>query len=260
MISSSVRQEPGSHVPSSRLEQLLRPLMGLAGMMLFAAGVVSAFIVHDGLTTTALLAAAFALVVTSYAGPYITRIKFREFELDIERIKEAIQQVEGEVNKVLNELGGVSREYADVRRSMLPGGARTVQMERELLRMIRLCRTANLSPDQLREYFNSGEMGDRILVLAAMKENPDLRDFELVIEAIENYSKPFDHDRFLVLASEMLSDLDRGQRDRLRDVINRQRDAGRIKSGMARWFTTERILKLMADQDDGEGLGVPKMG
>ncbi|MCA1680522.1 MAG: hypothetical protein LC777_17020 [Actinobacteria bacterium] len=79
-----------------------------------------------------------------------------------------------------------------------------------------------------------------------MKAHPDLRNADLILRAVEHPLKPFDHDRFMVLAAEELRNLDEGHRRKLREVIEDQRAAGKIKQRHVRWATSERLLRLMA--------------
>lgn len=210
----------------------------LAGLI---CGTVAAFLNKDGVATAALLAAGFALLFLGYLGPYITKIKFRDFEAELARVREAAAQT-------IATLQEVARSYEQVRARMKPGGERDRQMEFVMREAERAARAGLVSASEVAEAFQTNDRGERIWVLGAMRGDPTLRDFDIVLQAIEHPGAVgFDQDRFLVLAAEMLPELDAEQMQRLREVIERQRgEGGRIEQDMVRWATSERLLRLIA--------------
>lgn len=241
---------PGTPKPDS-LEPLLRALLVTSGIVLLVAGVLAAFGVRDGVATAALIAAGFALVFVGYFGQRITRIRVRDFEAEMERVEKKVtatlQVIENKARQTMNQLEEVARSYEATRATWSPGGNRDAEMERQVTAAMRLARSMKWNRDDVEGMFNRNNRGDRILVLAAMKENPELRDFDMVLRAIEKPHAGFDQDRFLVLACEMIGELDgeqhRDQREKLRRVVERQRE--KWGADKARWFTSGRLLVLL---------------
>jgi hypothetical protein len=231
----SIEPEHPSTPADELVDARMRVLLSALGAGLLATGVVAAFVADDGVTTAALMAAGFALVFLGYLGRYITHIRFREFEAELVSLQRRVT----ETVDALENLEAVARRYETIRADMTPGAFRDDALEAQLAEAMTHATRNKPTPSQL------GEL-DRIAVLGAMKAHPDLRDPELVLHAIEKFDHPFDHDRFLVLAAEMLYQLDTDQRQRLRDLIERQRSDGTIKPHHVRWATSERLLRLMA--------------
>jgi hypothetical protein len=231
------------------LGTVLRFMIALSGIALLVCGAVAAFMVVDGVATAALVTAGFALLFLSYVGRYITRIRFRDFEADLEHFREktvaSLQAVEDKAAEVASNLQEVGRSYEDIRATMAAGGMRDVQMERQVADAMRLAIARRMSPDEVKTLFHSNDTGDRILALAAMKADPDVRDFQIILEAIEQPRSPFEQDRFLLLASEHLGNLDAEERRQLREAVEQQIEGKRIRSGKARWFTSQRLFELL---------------
>ena len=49
----------------------------------------------------------------------------------------------------------------------------------------------------------------------------------------------------MLIACEILGDLDAEERRQLRETVEHLRETGRIKPDMARWFTSERLFRLL---------------
>ena len=67
-----------------------------------------------------------------------------------------------------------------------------------------MARTGVIDIQTVRDFLRSGDLGDRIIALGVMRVHPELRDFDLVAEAIDNPHRGFDQDRLRVVAAEML--------------------------------------------------------
>jgi hypothetical protein len=232
------------------LEGRLRLISGALGFAVLVSGVVAAFLSKEGLATASLLAAGFALLFLGYLGPYITKIKFGDLEAELERFHEKAVQtlstVDERAAQTLSTLDEVARSYESIRASMEPGGERTQQMEEVLWTAEQLARAGKISSNEIAQAFRTNEKGKRIWVLGAMKGDPELRDFEIVLQAIEDPHAGFDQDRFLLLAGEMLPTLGVRDRRRLREAIERQKGpGGEIKKGRARWLTAQHLIALL---------------
>lgn len=224
-------------------------MIALIGIALVACGAIAAFMAKDGAATAALVAAGFGLLFISYLGQYITKVKFRDFEAELDHFREetvaSLQVVQDKATEAVHKLEEVSRSYESIRAAMMPGGTRDAQMERAVAAAMRLVVANRMSPDEVKARFDTRDEGDRILVLAAMKADPDLRDFQIILEAIRQPRSPFEQDRFMLIASEILGDLDAEERRRLRETVEHLRETGQIKPEMARWFTSERLFQLL---------------
>jgi hypothetical protein len=224
-------------------------MIALSGMALVVCGAVAAFIVKDGVATAALVAAGFGLLFVSYLGQYVTRVRFHDFEAELDHFREkavaSLQVVEDRAAEAVSKLEEVSRSYESIRATMIPGGTRDTQMEDAVAAAMRLVRTSRISPEEVKKLFHANGEGDRILVLAAMRVDPDLRDFEVILEVIQRPRSPFEQDRFMLLACEILGNLTADERSRLRETVEHLRETGRIKPNMARWFTSERLFRLL---------------
>jgi hypothetical protein len=230
-------------------EIMLRFMIAVVGIALVTCGVITALMDKDGVATAALLAAGFGLLFISYLGQYITKVKFRDFEAELDHFREeavtSLQMVQEMAAEAVSKLEEASRSYESIRAAMTPGGMRDAQMERVVAAAMRLVIANRMSPDEIKERFDSHDEGDRILVLAAMKTDPGLRDFQIILEAIRQPRSPFEQDRFMLIACEILGDLDAEQRLRLRETVGHLRETGRIKPNMARWYTSERLFRLL---------------
>jgi hypothetical protein len=79
----------------------MRILHGGLGLALMVVGSVAALQIEDGVLTASFLAAGLALMVVGYLGPYITRIKIKEFEAELERgVRRFREGVETELESV----------------------------------------------------------------------------------------------------------------------------------------------------------------
>lgn len=219
--------------------------IGAVGAALVPVAAVGAFRGMEGLSVAALLATGFALVFVGYLGKYIRSLKFREFEAHLGELSETALRVRQAAEAAIGSLDDVARSYVETRAAMSPGGDRDDAMSAELTRGMRRFRTGAPDAEEIARRARSDDEGDRIAVLAAMRVNPDLWDFESVLYAIEHYRKPFELDRFLLLAADMKHRLNPEQRSRLRAAVEKLRADGHIKQTQIRWLSSERLLKLL---------------
>jgi hypothetical protein len=145
----------------------------------------------------------------------------------------------------------VAEAYEQVRATLEPGPARTIQMERLLARTRREAGELDLDPEQTRELFLKGGEGDRIRALGLMQGDESIRDFDVVLEGIRYSQSAFEQYHALRLGRQMLPELDSDQRLKLRGALEQQRAAGEhIQPGSDRWYLSGQIL---ADLDPGHG-------
>jgi hypothetical protein len=123
--------------------------------------------------------------------------------------------------------GGSARErldryaeaYEELRAGDAPGHDRTQRMTRITAEARALARTKRLSCDEVRELLASGSDGERVIALSIAQDQPDKRLFDLVDAAIRDSRSAFEQYHALGAASEVLADLDPGQRVRLRETL-----------------------------------------
>jgi len=122
----------------------------------------------------------------------------------------------------------VARSYEDALREIAPGRDR-------LLKFVELWQDARsrakewrIGPEELRRMFDEGSDSERIVALALMMERPELRDLELVLQAIGDSHSGFEQYRALMVAQQLIPSLTNPQARRLREAIEEQEGAGGI--------------------------------
>jgi hypothetical protein len=229
-----------------------RVAIGAVGVALVPAAAVGAIRDMEGLSVASLLATGFALIFVGYLGKYIRSLKFREFEAHLGELSQAAQELKGDVRRVqqaadvaIRGLDDVARSYVETRAAMSPGGDRDDEMSADLTNGMLRFRQEPPNPQDIARRARSDDQGDRIAVLAALRANPELWDFDSVLYAIEHYKKPFDLDRFLLLAADMKHKLNAEERHQLRVAVEKLRTEGRIRPTQIRWLSSERLLRLL---------------
>ncbi|TML89109.1 MAG: hypothetical protein E6G06_15100 [Actinobacteria bacterium] len=243
-----------------RLTRGLRLALGVFGCGFAVAGVASAFVGTGDASTAVLVSAGTAVMFVAYLGPYITHIKFQQFEADLEAIRqtavrevrtvkdEAVQTVQSVKNEALESvrlLQESARSFEGLRTTMPGGGERDIEFDKQLRQAEAQAREGRINTEQVAEWLATKTPGNRILALGAMRGDPRLLDFDQILDVIDDPHGGFDQDRFLLLVAEMIPQLNDHQRLRLRRVIEHQRSSGEIKPQRIRWLTSERILRLL---------------
>lgn len=228
-----------------KLDFRIRLVLIIAGIALIAGGVVLAFRNGNGVSTAAILSAGFALAFMAYVGRYLTTIRFRDFEATIDRVEARLDKVGTKAIETAQNLENLAAKYDSVKTSMASGGERDAKLEKILDEAERRARNGQITHERIAQLAKEEDKGSRIEMLGYMKGNPNLRDPEIVFNAIANPHTGFDQDRFLVLAGEMLHNMDETQRHRLKEIIVQQQTYGEIKPTRIRWLTAERLLRLI---------------
>jgi hypothetical protein len=147
------------------------------------------------------------------------------------------------------ELNNYAREYERIRHDMPSGSARTIRLSALVSRIMALAEQAKLKPEELKEKFESGKEGDRIVALAISRVLPDPRNFEMVAEGIDKSKSPFDQYQALRAVEEMFPLLDAKQKQQLEKVLTRQRSGleGTFinRSDMSRWNLSGSLLDAL---------------
>jgi hypothetical protein len=156
---------------------------------------------------------------SSHICPLRTSIKYKDIALELSHLQRAfVQEVRTEgdeaIDRVRSEeepaiatvrnLRGIAESYDTLRSRIPAGGRREVELEKTLKTAERVARTGVIDIQTVRDFLRTGDLGDHIIALGVMRVHPELRDFDLVAEAIDNPHRGFDQDRLRVLAAEML--------------------------------------------------------
>ena len=83
-----------------------------------------------------------------------------------------------------------------------------------------------------------------------MQARPEWRNFDAVLAAVKDARSAFEQYHAMLLAEEMLDDLDAGQRQRLGEVIRGERGL-RFRRDGYRWSLSERILVSLGKRSGG---------
>ncbi len=148
------------------------------------------------------------------------------------------------------ELENLAREYEELRERNPSNGARTLEMQSLWARMQALAPEAHLSPQEVLAYLTSQEDGKRILGLAVALLSPEPEYFDALLPMIDASHSAFEQNRALYVAEALVPKLNRTQREKLRNVINNQRNYDPaqhrwIAPGIDRDYISRRILQVL---------------
>ncbi len=231
---------------NQKLDLVIRLLLIIAGIALIVSGVTLAFRNGNGVSTAALLAAGFALAFMAYVGHHLTSIRFRDFEATMDRVQARLDRVGTKADETAQSLESLASRYNAAMTDIAPGGERDSALEEILADAENDARAGKVTKKFIAELAKQKDDPlSRIRMLGYMKGDPALRDPEIVFDVIANPNTGFDQDRFLLLAGEMLHNLDDEQRRKLKEVILQQQAHGQIKRTRIRWLTAERLLRLI---------------
>lgn len=184
---------------------------------------------------------------TAEAEKQSTSIGEREKAQQVNKQLQEIYVSRIPVSKRREELEKLAQEYEELRKRTPPGDARTLAMQSLWGRMQALTPEAHLSPQEVLAYLTSQEDGKRILGLAAALLSPEPEYFDALLPMIDASHSAFEQNRALYVAEALVPKLNRTQREKLRNVINNQRNYDEaqhrwIKPGIDRDRISRRIL------------------
>jgi hypothetical protein len=226
----------------------------LLGMAIFGAGVAAVFGTENGTGAAALLAIGAGFFVFAVLGDRVQSLEFGGVNLTIRDLarqtftlaKEAEQRGEDETAERLRAVGralqGLATEYRRLRSSMRAGGERTGALEHVMTEARRLSRSEEFEPVDVATWFDQGTAEARITALGLMQGNPDVRDFEAALDAIEDPHSAFEQYHGLKLAEMMIPDLTRGQQAQLAHIVKRCLRSFRVRRDSDRRQCAEGIL------------------
>jgi len=248
---------------SSPFQVWLRLLLGLLGAGSFGAGVAAVFVTENGTGTGVLITFGGILLVLALLGDRIESFEFGGSKLKLRAAAaekfalaedsehrgdtETAARLRAEARALLEAAGPIAADYRTVRGSMPAGRARTMALERIVARARRLAAEQSFEPDEVIRWLRDGSDEERITALAMMQAKPTLRDFDAVVAAIKDSRSAFEQYHAMLLAEQMLGNLDAAQRQRLVEVIKGARGL-RFRRDADRWKVSERILARMSER------------
>jgi hypothetical protein len=246
-----------SLAPKRDRDGRFRAVLAVVGAVLLVTGAAAVFATDNEVGTAALLATGAALAALAYGGERVTRFSAGGVELELARasaLEEAatVAEARGEPalaeelrSRALRSLREVAGRYDEVRQSLPSGAERTRRMERILSDTRKQARTTTPTAADIRALFD-GDDGDRIAALGAMYEHAELRDFELLIDALERSRSAFEQYHTLRLMEDLVANLDETQQTRLKQALLAQHEQpGRIGPRSDRRAISERLLRKL---------------
>lgn len=269
--------EPGIQLPPGKWRgPFSRPVelaVLVVGVGLVAAGAVAVFTTRNDAGTAALLAVGTVFVALAIVGDRIQTIKYRELEIMLverhaelagRRVELAFRaatalesagkteeatRVREEALEELQELRSIGMNYVATRSTMPSGWERTMKMERDFDKARQQARMKPPSHEQL-ERLLRGDDGERITALAAMKERPDVRDFDRLLGVIQDWRSPFEHYHAMDIAIDMIPQLTAEQKDELGRTVQSERR--RFGGDRSRYNVADRIESAIRRHPAGD--------
>jgi hypothetical protein len=236
----------------------LRLVLGLLGAGSFGAGMLAVFVSDNGTGTGVLLAFGGLVLVVALLGSRIEAFEFGGTKLRLraaaaerfilaeqsDRLGEPAEadRLRAQARALLDAAGPIAAEYRLVRDSMPAGRERTHRMEEVVDRARRLAEEQPLDAGEVAQWLREGSNEERVTALAMMQATPRLRDFDLMLAAIEHPRSAFEQYHAMRLATQMLDELDQHQRRRLTGVVRAVRGL-RFRRDAGRWRLSEEILE-----------------
>jgi hypothetical protein len=242
---------------SSAFTPGLRLILGGLGAASFGVGILALFVSENGTGTGVLIAFGGAVLVIGLLGDRIESFEFGGTKLRLrsaaaERFalaEEAERQGDSgeadrlrlEAQALLDAAGPVAADYHSLRTTMRPGPDRTRALEVVVAQARRLAKEGSFDAAEVARWLREGSDEERITALGMMQAKAELRDFDATVMAIEHSRSAFEQYHAMLLAVEMVDDLDANQRHQLAEVVNRAR--GRFRADSDRWLLSEEILR-----------------
>jgi hypothetical protein len=246
----------------------LRLVLGLLGAGSFGVGVLAVFRTENGSGTAVLLVFGGGLLVLALLGNRIESLEFggaklrlraaaaRRFALAEESEQRGdtteAARLRAEAQALLEAAGPIAADYRSVRHSMRSGPERTRALEEVVDRARRLAAEQPFDRAEVARWLADGTDEERVTALGMMQENPQLRDFDAMVAAIEDAGTAFEQYHALLLATRMVDDLDREQRRRLAAAVEGVRGF-RFRRDASRWRLSEEILRRLSQDDQPSG-------
>ena len=237
--------------------------MGIAS---FIAGAVAVFVTENGPGATALLTIGAVLTVFGTMGERIESLEFGNAKLRLRAAAaakyeqaEAVEQegdaetaeaLRAQARALLEAADPLAARYATVRAASRSGPERTRAMEQVVADARRQAAAQDFDPGEVARWLREGNDERRVVALAMMEERAELRDLDLVLEAIAHPHSAFEQYHALKVAAAMVDDLDASQRRRVADAIRREQRGLRFRYDSDRWRLSEHVLQRLSETPD----------
>ena len=178
--------------------------VAFAGIALLATGAVAVFVSDNTTGTAALVAAGLALVVIATFGDRIESLEGAGLKLQLAAASQFAAATEaeaaGDVDKaarlradgraLLETARSIASEYSTIRATEESGWERTARMDDLVRQASPLAKGA--SPTAVRQLFDSGDEGSRVVALGMMATDPALADIDAIQDAIRFSKSAFE--------------------------------------------------------------------
>jgi hypothetical protein len=180
-----------------------------------------------------------------------------EKQSEVRKVRREMQEVyvsKVPANEVREELELLGDQYKEVRRRMESGVNRTYEMSSIVGRMRSLAAQVQFSMEEIKDYLQSEDEGKRLLGTALVpKSSEDINYFEPVLQIIDNPKSAFEQYHALRVMERMAPHLNKTQKQKLHEVLYKQRDYNPAKNQWLerdsdRWIISERILSVIGEQ------------
>lgn len=235
----------------------LRSLTALMGAGSFGLGTLAVFATQNGTGAAALIVFGGVSLLLALLGSGIESLEFggatlriRAAAADTFALAEeserrgdiaTARELRAEARALLDAAGPIADDYSSVRSSMPAGDSRTLAMEEVIARARRLAEEQPFESAEVLRWLRDGTEEQRITALAMMQARPELRNFEATLAAITHPRTPFEQFHAMLLALQMIDELDREQARRLAETVEAQRGI-RFRKDSGRALLREKIL------------------
>jgi CHAT domain len=157
-------------------------------------------------------------------------------------------QLREQAGALLEAAEPIASEYRNARLSMPEGRERTRAMESIMDRARELAGQGAFQPSEIISWLRDGSDEQRIIALAMMQAQPTLREFDALLATIKDPRSAFEQYHAMLLAKQMLDDLDVEQRQSLAEVLKDEQsmrfpfDRGRRRLSQAILDSSETYL------------------
>jgi hypothetical protein len=177
-------------------------------------------------------------------------------ESDQQQVRVLRYQAERQLGTLERDLGQVpewltyyAREYEQLRRTMPRGSERTFAMNTVVARIRAVAGQQGFVPEDVRNQWNKGSDGHRVVALALLSVSPYPECLDLILEGIKKSRSAFEQYHALRVAELVVPSLTSEQKPQLRDAIEDQQSGGESKylipENRDRYQLSNKILRAL---------------
>lgn len=245
------------------LDTRKRQIVSVAlGLSLLALGTVSTFLTSNGAGSAALIAGGTVLLMVTLLDERITWLKVGNLEFQLRETArqlnhqatnleaqgnyEAAEQLREEAGRLLLQASPAARAYEEIRRTRPPLAQRIAEMSKLVDDAYAYSQEHHPSAEAVHAIFTNGDDGERVYALALMQADPEVADFECVINAISESHSAFEQNHGLRTALAMLRHLNSAEKKQLVPIIRQQLvPDGHIARSTSRRQLAEKLLNAL---------------